>query len=539
MWRAIVRTFSLAGLLVALPLSIVYAQSPRSEQIDSPDVETSPPSATRSAEARAKPAREADEPRPATEGIIENAAITEHKVHIGGEPLSYTATAAHMLMRDEEGKTKARVFFVAYEAQRDRDADPAGRPITFVFNGGPGAAAVWLHLGTAGPRRIDLTPEGEVPPPPYRLVENTYSWLDATDLVFIDPVGTGFSRPAKGEKGEQFYGVREDIASIADFIRLYISHYERWLSPLFLAGESYGTTRAAGLSEYLLDRHGIALNGIMLISSVLDFATLSPGDGNDLPYALYLPSYTAIAWYHKRLDPELLSARLEDTLAEVEEWATGDYLVALARGSALAPEARAKVVERLARYTGLPPELIERADLRIDPGLFQKRLLAREEQLIGRFDSRIVGYDPRPPASRPEYDPSLARYLPVYSATFNDYVRRVLHFESTLPYEVLSDRVHPWKYNEDGQGYLFVADNLRSAMIKNPHLKVLFASGYFDLATPYFATTYTIDHMNLSRGLRSNIRETFYRGGHMMYHHQPSLAKLHDDVTAFIRASTP
>lgn len=466
-------------------------------------------------------------------------------------PLTYRATAAHMLVKDETDKLKATIFFVAYErtngpgaAERTEGSGSEGatgsaaperhsRPITFVFNGGPGAAAVWLHLGALGPRRIRLDEEGRPPAPPYALTDNEWTWLDFTDLVFIDPVGTGFSRPAEGEKREQFYGVEEDIYWVAEFIRLYITEYGRWLSPILLAGESYGTTRAAGLSERLLDRFGIALNGIVLISSVLDFQTLRPGSGNDLPYVLYLPTYASIAWYHRRIeDPP---AELPSLLREVESWAMSVYGPALTQGAALPRKQRDAVIERLSRYTGLSPEYIDRADLRIAPDEFRKRLLETRRALVGRFDGRITGDDPHPTADSPSYDPSLSGYLPVYTSTFNDYVRRELGFQSTLPYEVLSSRVMPWRFPDSGTGYLYVADSLRDAMIKNPHLRVFFASGYFDLATPYYATDYTIEHMGLSQRLRRNIERGFYYGGHMMYHHRQSLGKLHSDVAAFVR----
>jgi carboxypeptidase C (cathepsin A) len=450
------------------------------------------------------------------------------------------------------------VFFVAYErfseqAEAEQDSrettpgeDSSGerkrvheadstRPLTFVFNGGPGAASVWLHLGTAGPKRIKLTPDGQALPPPYQLVENNHSWLDVTDLVFIDPVGTGFSRPAEGEKGEQFYGVQEDITWVADFIRLYITQFQRWSSPLFLAGESYGTTRAAGLSEHLLDRFGIALNGIMLISTVLDFQTLQPGEGNDTPFPLFLPTYTAAAWYHRRLAPEL-QQNLETTLREVEDWATDVYPGVLMKGAALSKPARHDAAARLARYTSLPVELVEKGDLRITSGVFQKHLLENQRRIIGRFDARITGYDDAPLSPYPSFDPSLSQYLAIYSSTFNDYVRRVLNYESDLPYEVLSDKVRPWNYGRNRSGYVFVADNLESAMIKNPHLRVLFASGYFDLATPYFATRYTANRMDLNEPLRANVTHTHYLGGHMMYHDFDALVKLKHDVRAFMQA---
>ena len=507
-----------------------------------------------------RPSDKADRLPAPLQGTVEKAASTLHEVTIAGQVVKYRATAANMPMKDENGKLKGTIFFVTYEKDDTPASAPAGadsrpaaatttadtqpsspdrsrRPITFVFNGGPGAAAVWLHLGTAGPQRVDLGENGEPPPPPYRLIDNPFSWLDATDLVFIDPVGTGFSRPAEGEKAEQFFGVQEDIQWVADFIRLYVTAYGRWPSPKFLAGESYGTTRAAGLSEYLIDRHGIALNGVVLISSVLDFQTLAPSDNNDLPYPLYLPSYTAIAWYHKKL-PADLQADLKATLKEVEDWSVSTYAISLARGASLPKEQRETVVARLARYTGLPADLIERFNLRIQPGVFRKFLLASEHEVIGRFDSRLRGFDAERGSNQAHYDPGLAEYLAIYSSTFNDYVRRALKYESLLPYEVLSGRVHPWKMAEPGEGYLNVADNLRSAMIKNPHLKILVCSGYFDLATPYYATIYTLNRLDLSPALRANISMAFFKGGHMMYHHEPSREKLHDDVSAFIEAAS-
>jgi carboxypeptidase C (cathepsin A) len=497
-----------------------------------------------------------NEPGEALRGSVEKAATTQHVLKLAERTLPYRATAANMLMKNDEGETKGSVFFVAYDLLTDApaaastatgnapattsapalaDGKPEDRPLTFVFNGGPGAAAVWLHLGTAGPRRIKLGPDGFAPPPPYSLADNEDTWLDFTDMVFVDPVGTGFSRPAKGEKGDQFYGVKEDIRWMSEFIRLYLTMYKRWGSPKFLAGESYGTTRAAGLSEQLLERHGITLNGIVLISTVLSFQTLSFKQGNDLPYVLYLPTYAAIAKFHQRLGPN--APDVESLVREVEEWATTEYAIALARGDGLSNERREQVARRLSAYTGLPQELILQSNLRIDPGVFQKKLLADRRQTVGRFDGRITGVDLSPIETWPDYDPSLTQYLPVYSGTFNDYVQRALEYQSALPYEVLSDRVRPWKFGEEGTGFLNVVDDLRSAMAKNPFLKVMFASGYFDLATPHFATRYTIEHMNVGP-LQANIVEKRYPGGHMLYHYPPSRAKLHEDIAQFVRTAT-
>jgi carboxypeptidase C (cathepsin A) len=458
--------------------------------------------------------------------------VTEHQVIIDGQPLRYRATAGFLPFRDEAGKDRASFFFVAYEKLGGQP--PERRPITYVFNGGPGAASVWLHLGTAGPRRIELGEKGDVPTVPVALVANEATWLDLTDMVFIDPVGTGFSRPAAGEKGDAFYGVREDIASVAEFIRLYTTQYERWLSPKFLAGESYGSTRAAALSQHLVDRLGIALNGIMLISVVLDFQTIQMTDGNDLAYAMFLPAYTATAWHHKRLEPEL-QTDLPATLKQAEAFALGDYSAALLRGSAMPDDQRRQVVAGLARYTGLSPQFIERANLRINPGDFRKLLLEDDRRLLGRFDSRVVGFDLRPAASWAEYDPSLSAYLAVYTSTFNDYVRRSLGFETELEYAVLSDRVHPWNWSRNsGAGFLNVTPDLRSAMAKLPFMKVFFASGYFDLATPYTAAIHTINRLDLGPDLRRNISHGFYRGGHMMYHDRESRIKLKEDIRRFM-----
>ena len=469
----------------------------------------------------------------------EKLSVTEHELKLADQTIKYKSTTGYLPIKDENGKERASFFFIAYEKTRGENESPATRPITYVFNGGPGAASVWLHLGTAGPQRVVLNDDGSAPAPPYRTTDNEYSWLSVTDLVFIDPVGTGYSRPAPGEKGEAFWGVREDVSSVADFIRLWTTKYERWASPKFLAGESYGTTRAAGLSQYLVDRYGISLNGIILVSSVLNFTTLNASDANDLPYPLFLPTYAAAAHHHKRLAPELLQQPIEKVIKDAEAFAIGTYTTALARGATLPDDQRKSIVNQLSRFTGLPASLIDKADLRVGPSLFRKELLAESRQIIGRFDSRIAGFDPEPIQTSPQYDPSLPQYLAAYSGAFNDYVRRTLKFESDLPYEVLSGQVGPWNWGRGNAGYLDVSGELRSAIIRNPHLRVMIASGYFDLATPHFATDYTVNRLDLSPDLRNHISQTYYMAGHMMYHNKPDLQKLHKDVTAFITSSTP
>jgi carboxypeptidase C (cathepsin A) len=489
-----------------------------------------------------RPHEHSPESAPATQGAPEKpdgknepgdkTSVTEGQIIVHGQVLKYTATAGTLAVKDESGKPKANMFFVAYSKLPHAD-DPSKRPLTFVFNGGPGAAAVWLHLGVAGPKRVALNDIGGAPAPPYHLVDNEETWLDATDLVFIDPVGTGYSRPAPGEKPEQFFGVEEDVHSVGDFIRLYVTRYQRWLSPKFLAGESYGTTRAAGLSDYLTQT-GMGLNGIILISSVLDFQTLSPGNMNDLPYALYLPSYTALAWNYKKLPPEL-QADLSAALKESEQWALSGYLADLAAGSQLPADERSAAIKKLARLTGLPDGYIDRANLRVDPSEFRKQLLADEHKILGRFDARVTGYDTDPLARGPDYDPSLAPFLDAYTATFNDYVRRILKFETDLTYESLSGHVHPWNWGEHGTGgYVDVLDRLRSALVQTPNLRVMFNSSLYDLATPYLGTKYTVNHLDLGTDFRKNIVQDFYESGHMIYHHRSDREKLSQGVEAFI-----
>ncbi len=462
---------------------------------------------------------------------------TTNSVTINGVEVNYKATAGTLVMKDEEGKPHATVFFIAY-TRLNGATNPSDRPITFSFNGGPGSSSVWLHLGVLGPRRVLLKENGSLPPPPFKLVNNDYSILDETDLVFIDPVSTGYSRPVPGEDPRKFHGVEEDLESVGDFIRLYTTRYKRWSSPKFLIGESYGTTRAAGLSGHLEDRYGIYLNGICLVSSVLDFSTLGFNPGNDLPYILYLPSETAAAWYHKKLAPDL-QADMKKALAEAEQYATGEYAQALMKGDQLPSVERQQVVKNVARLTGLSEDFVDRADLRVNVRQFFKELLRSERLIIGRYDSRMTGSDRNATGDSPEYDPSYASVLGPFTATLNDYVRRELKFESDLPYEVLTGNVSPWDFGNARNRYLDVAETLRQAMIHNPYLKVFVANGYYDLATPFLATRYTFDHMGLPSNLRTNVSMGYYEAGHMMYVNRPSLVELKKDLAGFIHSAVP
>ena len=470
--------------------------------------------------------------------------ITQHSTTIDQKEIHYTVTAGTIVLKEEQEKgsksygekAKASVFFVAYTL--DNTGDTAKRPITFSFNGGPGSSSVWLHLGVLGPRCVETDQQGNLLQPPYRLIENQYSVLDQTDLVFIDPISTGFSRVVQGEEAKQFHGFKKDIESIGDFIRLYTTRYQRWTSPKFLIGESYGTTRAAGLSGYLQERHGLYLNGIMLISSVLDFQTIRFMNGNDLPYILYLPSFTATAWYHNLLDAEL-QVDFHQTLKEVEAFAVGEYTLALMKGKDLPEDERQEITRKLVRYTGLPIDYIERADLRVSIMRFCKELLRAQGKTVGRFDSRFTGLDRDSVGERFEYDPSYTNILGPYTATLNDYLRSQLKFESDLAYEILTDRVHPWNYDTHQNQYVNVTDTLRKAMTTNPYLKVFVASGYYDLATPYMATQYTFNHLGLDKSLQQNVSMSFYEAGHMMYVHQQSLIQLKKDLSCFIQLANP
>jgi carboxypeptidase C (cathepsin A) len=466
----------------------------------------------------------------------EKSVQTRHTVIIDGQEIRYTATAGTLLLKQEDETPRASVFYVAYI--RDDVKDPGSRPITFSFNGGPGSSPVWMHLGMLGPRIVHMNGDGSPPPPPYRLRDNAHSILDVTDLVFIDPVSTGYSRPVPGEKPDQFHGYEQDIESVGEFIRLLTTRLKRWSSPKFLIGESYGTTRAAGLSGHLLERHGLAFNGIMLISTILNFQTARFGVGNDLPYILFLPTYTATAWYHGRLGEDLQTQELRKTLDEVEAFALSDYTLALMKGDALPADEKSAMTRQLARYTGLDEAYIERTNLRINIFRFTKELLRAQRRTVGRLDSRFVGIDRDAAGESFEFDPSYSVIQGLYTSTLNDYVRRDLRFESDLPYEILANLYMKWDYSKHQNQYLNVAETLRKAMAQNPFMRIFVANGYYDLATPYFATQYTFNHLELDPTLHGNISMGFYEAGHMMYVHAPSLIQIKADLAAFIRGAT-
>lgn len=461
--------------------------------------------------------------------------VTQHDLPVPTGQIQYQATAGTLTVQEDDAKHKANMFFVAYT--RNNQAVSV-RPITFAFNGGPGSSSVWLHMGLLGPKRVDLGVEGTSLAPPYVLVNNDASLLDLTDLVFIDPVTTGYSRAEPADEAKLFHGVTQDIRSVAEFIRLYVTKFRRWDSPKYLAGESYGTTRAAGLAEYLQDNLGMNLNGIILISSVLNFQTLRFDDGNDLPYALFLPTYTATAWYHKKLAPELLADR-QKTLAEVEKFALGEYTLALMKGSKLTTQERQAVARKLACYTGLSEEYVRRANLRIEIHRFTKELLRGDHKTVGRYDSRLTGHDGDAAGEHPGYDPSYSAVQGPYTALLQSYLSNDLRYVREFPYRILTSRVQPWDFGQARNRYLNVSPSLREAMTRNPGLRVFVANGYYDLATPYLATRYTMNHLDLDGDLLARVRMDYYDAGHMMYIDKKSLHKLRKDLASFLQAAAP
>ncbi|MGP3958361.1 S10 family peptidase [Nonomuraea sp. 3N208] len=472
---------------------------------------------------------EATQPAPPADNLV----TTSHTLPSGEV---YTAVTGTMVLREEvftdgtfDGlRAKAEMFVTAYTLA---GADRLTRPVTFAFNGGPGSSSVWLHLGVLGPRRVVMGDAGALLPPPYGLTDNEESLLRESDLVFIDPISTGYSRAAEGEKAEPYHGFTGDLESVGELIRLWTTRNGRWMSPKFLAGESYGTVRAAGLADHLQSRYGLYLNGVILISSVLDFGTGEFNEGNDLAYALYLPTYAAIAHYHGLHGDRPLA----DVLREAEEFADRDYLWALARGSRLTREERAAAVARVAALTGLSEDYVDRVNLRIEHIRFFTELLRSRRLTVGRLDGRFTGWDPDAGREHFSADPSMNAIMGPYSAALNHYLRAELEYANDLPYEVLTSRVQPWSYKEFENAHVTVVDKLSAAMRANPHLRVHVACGYHDGATPYHAAEHTVAHLPVPAELAGNVEVKYYEAGHMMYVHEPSRLRQSADIAAFVR----
>ncbi|MBU6470256.1 MAG: peptidase S10 [Gammaproteobacteria bacterium] len=461
----------------------------------------------------------------------ETKSVTQGSVTINGQAIKYTATAGTLILRDAKNEPTASMFYVAYT--RD-GADAKTRPLTFVYNGGPGSSSIWLEMGAFGPVRVEVSDAQATPPPPYGIVPNQYSLLDKSDLVFIDMVGSGYSRLVGKGEGKDFWGVDQDVASFGQFIQRYITANNRWNSPKYLLGESYGTTRSANLADWL-QQNGVALNGVVLQSTILNYGDTMPG--TDLEYITYLPSYAAIAWYHNKLPNK--PAELAPFLEQVRAFARGEYADALFQGSKLPQSEYNDVLAKLVQYTGLSAQFLKNANLKVSPTQFRAELLRDEDRILGRYDARYEGINSDNAQAFPEYDPSDTGIGPAYTAAWNWYVKNRLRYETTETYRVTGYNIigpWDWKHPLPGRRSFFtpplpdVAANLGDAMRKNPHLKVFSANGYYDLATPFFKTEFDLDQLDLPPAIYKNIQFYYYPSGHMLYLHVPTLAKYKADL---------
>ncbi|RFC43601.1 MAG: Carboxypeptidase C (cathepsin A) [Verrucomicrobia bacterium] len=458
-------------------------------------------------------------------------------VHVEGKELRYAAQTGLLPIFKEDGTVKASVFYVYYAAvdasgEREAKTAAATRPLTFCFNGGPGSSAVWLHLGGLGPRRVDTLLDGRTPGATAPLVENPNTVLDATDLVFIDPVSTGLSRASKGENEKQFLGVEEDIEAVADFIRLFCSREKRWTSPKFLCGESYGGIRGAGLTQFLQTKHGIYLHGLQIVSGLLNYQTISESSGNDLPYILALPTLSNIAHHHGKLAAPLQADRAQ-TEADARTFATGDYATALLRGNSLSEGDRKRIAARIAGFLGLSEEQVLEQNLRVNRWQFRKLLLKKEGKVFGAYDARVLADDLTGDSAAPSFDPSADFLRGPVSSSINAYVRETLQFESDHPYRVMAPV--PWNFNQYANRFVSMEERLAEALVKNPRLKVLLQVGRSDLVVPQDAMRFSVNQLPLPKSLQGNLRFEEYASGHMMYFHLPDAEKFREDTVRFIR----
>lgn len=476
---------------------------------------------------------EKDEPKPEPKpsGCCvdkEEQSATRHEVVINGQKIAYQAIAGNYLLKDDKCQPKASIFFISYT--KEEKEPNVKRPVTFCFNGGPGSSSVWLHLGALGPKRVKLTENGDALPP-YTLIDNEYSILDATDLVFIDPVSTGYSCAIPIEDAKKYHNFDEDVKSFAEFMRLYVTRNQRWDSPKFICGESYGTTRAAALAGYLHDQSYMYVNGIIMVSSVINFQAVDFAAGNDLPYVLALPSYTAAAWYHKKLPTDLQNS-FEKALQEARAYASDGYSLALFKGDQLSKDEKNQTAQKLSRLMGISQSYIEQSNLRVNVPHFNQELLRDQQRMVGRYDARYKGIDTNVISEIFDYDPTIEAILGAFTATMNQYLASDLKLNKDINYKILNTHVFPWDYGNTNQ-YVNVSETLRNVITKNSYFTIFVANGYFDLATPFFATDYTFNHLGLEPSLIKNITMQYYDAGHMMYLHLPSLKKLKKDLADY------
>jgi carboxypeptidase C (cathepsin A) len=468
----------------------------------------------------------------------EKVSTTHHTANIDGRNVAYTTNAGTMVIRDADGKAKGSVFYVSYT--RDQ-SDVTTRPVTFFFNGGPGSASIWLSMGLMSPKHPEMGPNGTQPAPPYNLVDNPYSPLDATDLVQVDAMMTGYSRPAPGVKASDFTGATNDLSMFGQFIRNYLDKYNRWASPKFLYGESYGTFRSAGLASELQSAEGIELNGVMLLGTVLDLGNIQPGASNDIPYLSFLPTYTATAWYHKKLPADLQSKTLEQVVQQSRTFAFGDYMAALAKGNTLSQAEKTAAAQQLARLSGVSQSFIVSTNLRIEPGVFRTELMRNEREIVGRYDSRMLGINGNPSSQRQDYDPSDVAPAGAFMAAYMRYLHNDLEYSSDLQYYT-GGHAGRWDYTgltgagNLGAGYPSTSDMLRTAMAKDPYLHVMVGAGYYDMATPFANAEYTFNHLGYDQTYRDRVEFRYYKSGHMAYLNQESARELKNDIVKFVQA---
>ena len=485
------------------------------------------------------PVFSADKPEKKPEDIPKAKVYTsEHQMKIGGKNIKYQATAGTLLMKNEKDKPIALFGYTAYVK---KGGDNHKRPIVFAYNGGPGSSSIWLHMGVLGPQRAVIEDAGFTHNGPFKRVSNTYSIIDDADLVMIDPVGTGFSKFIGKAKGKDFWGVDEDITSVGNFIAQYVTENKRWSSPKYILGESYGGMRSAGLALNLLQKHNLALNGVVLVSPFLDFATGFDFGGIDLPHVLFLPTFAATAYYHHALPKQPKDRNL--FLKEVENFAQGEYAQALFAGNQLDPDQRATIIDKLYQYTGIAKDYWDRANLRVGHQQFTKELLRKKGITVGRIDSRFSGNTIGANRDSMIYDPMTTSIGPSYLAAFMDYYSQDLKVSPTQKYVVSGDVFTKWDWGHQQPGSPFkiptpnTAIDLSVAMIQNPNMKVMFLQGYYDLATPYYTTEYLINHLQIPKSIQKNITTHFFDAGHMMYVHKPSLIKFKNTLADFIQKS--